>query len=261
MISTSVDTDLDPREQTICRAIAEVHKLWERVVGSVRLDDAPHVLVVGGALGGVGVVRLEGLDIDDEVFGVEQLADVRDGAALSSAVLTQRDIRLGQQMCVGGAAIVVAWEDGLEGDDAVFVGLLDAPEEGAVETALARLHAGVNARGITVPDVDVEATDRLAGVDVDVLDVEVEVDAGLTLFDVRAHKLTEDVVGSSGDFRSEYAGGVGGEDGCGVGVEGVVELACHVVVHGFESLEVGEITAELLGVLMKIKYRLSRLQV
>lgn len=39
-------------------------------------------------------------------------------------------------MDVGGAAGVVAGKDGVELDDAVFVGLLDTAEEGFVEVAL-----------------------------------------------------------------------------------------------------------------------------
>ena len=79
-----------------------------------------------------------------------------------------------------------------------------------------------------MPYVDVETLDGLAGVDVDVLDVEVEVYAGLVLFDVGADEFAEDVVWAGGDFGGEDTGGVCGEDGGGVGVKGVVEGIGHV---------------------------------
>lgn len=79
-----------------------------------------------------------------------------------------------------------------------------------------------------MPDVDVETLNGLAGVDVDVLDVEVEVYACLVLFDVGADELTEDVVWAGGDLGGEDAGCVRGEYGGGVSVERVVEGIGHV---------------------------------
>ena len=44
-----------------------------------------------------------------------------------------------------------------------------------------------------MPEIDVNVGNRLAGIDVDDLDIDVEVDAGLVLADVPADKLAVDV--------------------------------------------------------------------
>lgn len=79
------------------------------------------------------------------------------------------------QVLVRRAALVVAREDRVEGDDAVGVGLLDAPQVRGAEAALAaRRHAAVSAGGVATPRVDQDALGRLAVLDVDELDLEVQ---------------------------------------------------------------------------------------
>lgn len=74
-----------------------------------------------------------------------------------------------------------------------------------------------------MPDVDEErgGDGGTAGL-VDELDVEVDGDAGLGVGDVCADELAVDVVGADYGFGDKGAGRVGGEEGGGGGVDGVV---------------------------------------
>lgn len=71
----------------------------------------------------------------------------------------------------------------------------------------------VDTRGVAVPDIRDQFGDRLARVDVDELQVEVQRDTSLALGDVLADKLPGHVVGTNGRLRHEGTGVVGREDG------------------------------------------------
>lgn len=62
VINGRVDTDLDPGKQSVGDVVTEVKELGERIVAGVRLNDGPHILVVGGDIHRVGVVRVGGLN-------------------------------------------------------------------------------------------------------------------------------------------------------------------------------------------------------
>ncbi len=87
VVGRGVDANLDPSEQTILNALAEVDELRDGVEVLVGLQDRPHVLVVGGQILRVLGVRVGGLDFCAQVVWVEKLPDVchrspphRDGA-------------------------------------------------------------------------------------------------------------------------------------------------------------------------------------
>lgn len=251
VVGRGVDTNLDPGEETVGDILAQVDELGEGVVGLVGLEDGPHVLGVGGDLDGVGVVGGEFLDGLAQRLRPEELADVGDGSIPDGdgAIGHQGRVCVRQQVGVDGTALVVAGEDGLELDDTVVVGELDTTEEGGVQAGLAGLDAGVDTGGVAVPDVDGDLGDGIAGVDVDVLDLEEDGDtvAELGLDDVGAHVLADDVVGAVGDLRGEDAGGVGAEDVFAGGEDTVGGLAGHVVVDGLPGVELVEVAAVLLG--------------
>jgi len=148
-------------------------------------------------------------------------------------------------------ALIVAWEDGLESNNAVGICGLDASQEGTVPSSISYISsdidAGVDTGGVAIPDIDVDIWNAETGGDVDVLDFEVERDTDLAFGDILANVLAGDVVWTICDFGGENAGGVGGEDG-GVRVAGgVVVNTSLVVVDCFVDLQGCKVTAELLG--------------
>lgn len=87
---------------------------------------------------------------------------------------------------MSGAASVVARELGDEGDKPVLVRGVESAVEGVVDVGGVIVvsgtlgdHARVDAREVSVPEVDVEVVDYRAGVDVDELQIEVEVETRL----------------------------------------------------------------------------------
>ncbi|KUI61551.1 hypothetical protein VP1G_11287 [Cytospora mali] len=211
----SIDTDLDPSKQAISNVITKVDKLRERVEGLRGLNDRPHVLVVAGDGHGVGVVREGSLDGGAEVLGEEELADVGDGLVEhgDGAVGQDGGVGVGQQVGVRGPALVVARDDGLEGDNALVVRDLHAAEEGAVDAALGLVDA-------------------------------VRV---LSLLDVGAEPLADDVVRASSVDRRLDTSSVGVEDVLDGREHVIVVDGRHVVVARLPLLQVGQGPAVLLG--------------
>ena len=133
--------------------------------------------------------------------------------------------RVRHDVDMGGAAGVVAREQGIELDDTVLVGLGDAAEEGLVDVGRivgVAIAAGndtrVNTSRVAVPELEVDLGDGLAGVDVDDLDVKVQRHSLLVLGDVAADQLALDPVRALGSLGSEDAGVVASEEGSGVSV-------------------------------------------
>jgi hypothetical protein len=158
---------------------------------------------------------------------------------------------VGEEMGMCCTALIVAWEDGLESNNAVGICGLDASQEGTVPSSISYISsdidAGVDTGGVAIPDIDVDIWDAETGGDVDVLDFEVERDTGLAFGDILANVLAGDVVWTICDFGGENTGGVGGEDG-GVRVAGgVVVNTSLIVVDCFIDLQGCKVTAELLG--------------
>jgi len=114
LVSSDVDTDLDPGKETILDAITKVQVLWVWVIVVLGLHDGPHVVGVGGDGLGVGGVWVCGFDGRAEGFLPEELADVGDAAALNGSVGHDSHVAVREKMGVDGTAVVVAWEDGLE---------------------------------------------------------------------------------------------------------------------------------------------------
>lgn len=72
------------------------------------------------------------------------------------------------------------------------------------------------------PDLSVGVGNRLAGVDIQDLELQVQVNAGLSVGHILTDVLSRDVVRAFGDLGAEHARGVAGKDGLLGGVEGVV---------------------------------------
>ena len=130
VIGGGVDSNLDPSEQSIVQALAEVNVLREGIVSAICLQDTPHIFGVGGDSLGVGVIGRGVLDGGAEHLVPEQLSDVCDatGVGLEGLVGEEGCVQVSEKVGVRGTAVVVAWEDAFEGCDAVTVSLLDAAQ-------------------------------------------------------------------------------------------------------------------------------------
>lgn len=216
VVGRSVDADLNPGEKAILNRVTEVEELRDRVERLIGRQDGPHILVVGGQ--GLSVLRVWviGLDLGAEVFGPEELSDVGNWGVPDGdgAVGLDCSIGVSQQVGVNGATVIVTRENGLEGSHTVVVGQLDTTEESGVETTLTRLDTRVNTSSIAVPDVDCDGRDRLASVDIDVLNLKEQVYtiAMLLLNNIGAEVLADDIVGTVGDLRGQDTAGLGAED-------------------------------------------------
>lgn len=111
----------------------------------------------------------------------------------------------------------------LEGGNTLEVSQLDATEEGRVQSRLAGLNAGVDTCGVAVPDVDGHRRNSLAGIDIDILHLEEQVDALAVkaFLNIGPELLSHNIVGSICDIR--------GENTAGVGAENVLERREHIV--------------------------------
>lgn len=256
VVSSGVDADLDPGKEPVGDVVAQVQELGEGVVVGVGLDNGPHVLVVGGHVDGVGVIGRRRLDGGAQLLGVEELADVGDGLVPDGdgAVGHDRRVGVGEQVGVRRAAVVVAREDGLEGDDTLVVGQLHTTEVGGVHAVLGVVardgDSGVNTGRVGVPDVDSDIGNGRAVRDVHVLDLEEQIDAvgPLSLLDVAAEVFANHIVRASGDLRGEDARSVRIEDGLEGREHIIVADASVVVVHRLPLLKGSQVTAVLLGV-------------
>lgn len=107
-VGSAVNTNRDPGHETGRNVLAvEVDKLRERVVVVLGLVGSPHVLVVGCNLDRVGVVRVRVLDSRTQRLVEEELANVGDRAEGRGAVGKQLGADVGNDVLVGGAALVV----------------------------------------------------------------------------------------------------------------------------------------------------------
>jgi hypothetical protein len=105
---------------------------------------------------------------------------------------------------------------------------------------------GVDAGGIGVPDINPNIRDRLAGSDVDVLDLKVEINT-ITVqvfFDDTTDLFSSDVVGTVCDLWSQDTTGVGREDRSFKGRDITVYQVSLIVVHGFELFEGSQVTPD-----------------
>lgn len=80
VVGRGIDTDLDPREETILQSLTQVQVFREGIVLIRRLHNTPHVVRVGGDGLRSGVVRGGIFDSGAKDLVPEELADVGDGA-------------------------------------------------------------------------------------------------------------------------------------------------------------------------------------
>lgn len=177
VLSSGVDSNLDPSEDAILQLVTKVRVVEDRVGGgSISLLGKDTVDLVVGLRDLVGVVRVGGLNLLDQVLVVEELTDVRGVAAGEGVVGEQGGVQVGDDVVVGGAAVVVTREEGQEGNHSVLVGALHTTQEGGVVvTDISSVsvtlgdQAGVDTCGVAAPDLGKHVGDGLAGFDIDEL--------------------------------------------------------------------------------------------
>lgn len=133
VLGSSVNSNLDPGEDTILQLVTKVGVVEDRVRGgtiSLLSKDTVDLVVCLGDL--VGVVWVCGLNLLDQVLIIEELTNVRGVATGKSVVGEQGGVQVSDDVVVGGAAVVVTREEGQEGNDSVFVSALDTTQEGGV---------------------------------------------------------------------------------------------------------------------------------
>lgn len=143
---------------------------------------------------------------------------------------------MGEQVSVGGTAVVVAREDCVKVDNTLTVGLLNTAQVCRVpfiSSVVSRNRdTTVDTSGIRFPDVNKSTRDRAAGVDIDVLDFEMNINTVRVelLFHILADNFTPHIVGTVGNGRGQDAAGVGAK-GLILGVENLRAIAhCQSVV-------------------------------
>ena len=212
-----VDAKCQPRQKTVLDRVAQQDVRHEGVAGLGLLgQDA--VLGVGGERLRVGGVDGGGLDFGDQVLVEEHLADVRGGRVDERVVREGRRVQVHHDVDVRRAARVVAREQCVELRNAVGVGGLHAAEEGCVQVGrvagrvavAAGGDAGVDSGGVAVcevsvvcrrfrgngqltPHLEVSTRDRLAGLDIQDLDIDGHCNAGLRLNHILTDILSSDV--------------------------------------------------------------------
>lgn len=120
--------------------------------------------------------------------------------AAESVVGEKSGVGVNHDVDVSRSAGVVTREDGLKLSNTVAVGLLDSAEPGLVDVCFVRVvavavcnDAGVNTSGVAVPHLEVDVGDGIAGLDIDDLVVEDNVESILLLDDVFSDILASDV--------------------------------------------------------------------
>lgn len=114
----------------------------------------------------------------------------------------------------------MAGDKSLESGNAFGIGSSNTAEESGVDIGAVRAvtvsrsdNAGVDTGGVAVPEVEVDVWNRLAGVDINDLDVDGHGHTLLRLGNVLTDEFTRDVVGSLSDFRDEDTAAVAFEEG------------------------------------------------
>jgi hypothetical protein len=77
---------------------------------------------------------------------------------------------VGEEMGMCCAALIMAWEDGLESNNTIRISGLDTSQEGTVPSSISYISSdvdtGVDSSSVCIPDVDVDVWDTKAGGDV-----------------------------------------------------------------------------------------------
>lgn len=134
-ISRGIDSNLFPGKQAASQIVSEVYVVGEGVIGTGGLFDRPHVIGVASDGLGISHVGKGAHDSRAKHFVPEQLANVRNAARphdQRAIVLVHRGIQVGQDMGVSCTAVVVAWENAMEGHDTIVVCYLDTTKIGRV---------------------------------------------------------------------------------------------------------------------------------
>ena len=195
LIGLCVDTEADPGKHAVVERVTDEGIPHDGViaVGALHEEEVGRVLGDGHL---VGVVWGDFVDVGEQGLVEVELADV--GGVTSGdgviRLLGGAEIDNGVDMC--GAAGVVAWQEAVEGRDAVAVGRLDAAKGGPLQygCVIGVPHAGISLdsnvhalvgvsnlylsrpsssmtySGVAAPDINVGVWNNLAGLVVNHLD-------------------------------------------------------------------------------------------
>lgn len=207
----NVNTISQPAKDTLRNSVTKQSPLNNGVVVLVSSLSKNVVTSIGHQLLSVSVVRSKTLNLVDQVLVEVGLADMAAVDIVSKGlVLEQSSVGMSEKVNVGSAAGVVAWEEGLKLRNTILVGLLDTTAKGVVDVSLVVdvsvtlvVHTSIDTSGVAVPDIEIQLGYRLAGLNVDDLVVENEVNTLLVLLEVATNGLTTDVLELLVDITSD----------------------------------------------------------
>ncbi|KAI6753732.1 hypothetical protein HG531_005901 [Fusarium graminearum] len=197
-----VNTISQPAKDTLSNSVTKKSPLDNGVVVLVGSLGKNVVTSVGHQHLSVGVVRSKTLNLVDQVLVEVGLADMAAVDVVSEClVLEQSSVCMSQKVNVGCTAGVVTWEECLKLSNAILVSLLDTTTKGGVNVGLVVgvsiawvVHTSIDTGCVAVPNIEIQLWYRLAGLDVDDLVVEDEVNTLLVLLEVATNGLTTDVL-------------------------------------------------------------------
>ena len=156
----------------------------------------------------------------------------------------------------------MAWEEGLESNNTVIIALLNTTKEsvvqvrGIIAVAVAVGHdTRVNTGGVAVPDLEECLGHRLAGIDVDDLDVERERHTLAVFSDIFPDKLALNPVRTLCDLGSQDTGVVASEEDGRIRVDGDTSQV-GLVGRGKNSVEVTNAEVRFLWPLCQSRHSL-----
>lgn len=215
VVTTQIQRNSDPRQQTILNIVRQLHVLHKRVIVRRGLLQHPPVHLPRRKRNRVGIVRVRRLHTLHKQVVKVQLPNMQRRGPSIRIVWLHRIIRLHNHMQVRDAAVIMAREQRVKGRHPLVVGELHTAEKGRVEAALAlgRGDARVHARAVAVPNIGEDLGRGCAGVHVDKLQLEVHGHAGLALGDVGANGLARDIIGPNRGLGDQGARVVAPKDG------------------------------------------------
>lgn len=180
--------------------------------------------IVGNTIEGAQVssVSLDFVYLVNERLFKEQLADMLDvgGRESVGTVLRNGPIDVDSNMDVGRTRSIVSWEDGKELCYAILVSCSESAEERRVVSGSVcaecdtiegldsvRVNSGVttvNTICVAMPEVNISTLDRLACIDIDQSDIQVQIDALSTFTNIAAVQLPVNEVGSKDRVWGQY---------------------------------------------------------
>lgn len=181
----------DPAEQPVAEAVTETNILNHRVRSGSCLIAKDTILSVCSESDVILIIWVSSLNLINQILIPKDLPDVANGSTCKSVVRQEGAVDVSKHMYVVGAAAIVTWEDGLELNNAIRIGLLNPTEEsGVVIRKIIRIaisirdNTRVNTSRVAVPDVPVESLNWLACLNIHELPIQNDWNTWLIATDV-----------------------------------------------------------------------------